>query len=120
MNFLHAQAAFEQGRTVLRGTGFDITLPPERSKDTITGPVQIGVRPEDLDACEEEYNTLQLRISVKEHLGHTVLVYGYVDEVQVVASLDPHCQVELESEIHLAVNTDTLHVFGLETGQTLL
>ncbi|MFC2082820.1 ABC transporter ATP-binding protein [Candidatus Bipolaricaulota bacterium] len=120
MNFLQAHATFEQGRTVLKGTGFDITLPAERSKDTVSGDVQIGVRPEDLDACEDAHNSVQLRVSVKEHLGHTVLVYGYVDEIQVVASLDPHCQVELESDIRLAVNTDTLHVFAPETGEMLL
>ena len=118
MNFLAAQATFENGRTVLRGTGFEITLPAERSQESVIGNVQIGLRPEDLDMCEDATtNTVSLRVSVKEHLGHTVLVYGYVDDVQIVASLDPHCQVELDSEISLAVNVDTLHAFDPETGE---
>lgn len=117
MNFLNAQATFEHEQTVLRGTGFDIALPAERSNDRVNGEVQIGVRPEDLDACEDTHNTLRIRVSVKEHLGHTVLVYGYVDETQVVASLDPHCQIELDSQIYLAVNVNALHVFDPATGE---
>jgi len=121
MNFLTALATFEDGCTVLRGTGFDIVLPAERSLETVSGNVQIGLRPEDLDSCgEDEGNALSLRVAVKEHLGHTLLVYGYVDEVQMVASLDPHCEMELDSQIHLAVNTSTLRVFDPETGEMLL
>jgi len=118
MNFLSAQASFENGQTILRGTGFEIALPPERSQSTVVGSVRIGLRPEDLDVSEESKNTIELRVAVKEHLGHTVLVYGYVDEMQVVASLDPHCQIELDAVIRLAVNVDTLHAFDPESGET--
>jgi multiple sugar transport system ATP-binding protein len=120
MNFLPAKATFENGRTVLRGTGFEIALPAERSQKSVAGDVQIGLRPEDLDMSEDPSNTVSIRVSVKEHLGHTVLVYGYVDDVQVVASLDPHCQVELDSQIKLAVNVETLHAFDPETGEILI
>lgn len=120
MNFLAAQATFENSRTVLRGTGFEIALPAERSQESVAGDVHIGLRPEDLDLCEDSANTVSLSVSVKEHLGHTVLVYGYVDDVQVVASLDPHCQVELDSQIKLAVNVETLHAFDPESGEILI
>ena len=84
MNFLQAQASFEGGRTILKGTGFQIALPAERSIESVVGAVEIGVRPEDLQACEDTHNVLEVRVTVKEHLGHTVLAYGYVDEVQLV------------------------------------
>jgi multiple sugar transport system ATP-binding protein len=120
MNFLQAQATFEQGRTILKGTDFNITLPAERSKSSVTGEVEIGIRPEDLNACEDTQNSMQMAVSVKEHLGHTVLAYGYVDGVQLVASLDPHCQIELGAQLRLAVNANTLHVFDLATAETLI
>jgi len=121
MNFLSAHATFQGGRTILKGTGFEISLPTERSAATVTGDVLIGVRPEDLEACgEDTTNALRVRVAVKEHLGHTLLVYGYIDEVQMVASLDPHCEMELDSQIHLAVNTTTLHIFDPETGEMYL
>jgi len=56
-----------------------------------------------------------LKVAVKEHLGHTMLVYGYIDDAQIVASLDPHSQVEVHSDIFLSVNTEALHIFDPET-----
>jgi hypothetical protein len=47
-------------------------------------------------------------------------VYGYLDETQVVASLDPHRRVEIDSTIHLTLNLNTLHVFDPGTQDTLL
>ena len=112
MNFVEATASFESGKTILAGSSFRIGLPAGRSSDRIVGNVRIGVRPEDLDGpCPSADNAFLLKVSVKEHLGHTLLVYGYIDDVQIVASLDPHTQVEVGAEIYLAPNTETLHVF---------
>ena len=61
-----------------------------------------------------------MTVSVTEQLGHSLLVYGNVDEAQIVASLDPHRKVEIDSTIHLKVNLDTLHVFHPETMETLV
>jgi len=121
MNFVPATASSENGRTILTGSCFRIVLPAERSVENINGDVQIGVRPEELDGpCQSTDNALPLRVAVKEHLGHTLLVYGYIDDVQIVASLDPHSQVEVDSQIYLSVNVDTLHVFDPETEATLI
>jgi len=121
MNFLHAVASHEDNRTVLGGTGFRIVLPAARSDERIQGNVVLGVRPEDLDGpASDSENALRMKVSVKEHLGHTLLVYGYVDDVQVVASLDPHRQVDVDMEASFSVNLDTLHVFDAETETTLV
>jgi len=120
MNFVQATASFESGQTILSGSGFRLALPATRSDSAISGEVQLGVRPEELDGpCASAENALSLKISVKEHLGHTMLVYGYIDDVQIVASLDPHSQVEVGQEIYLGVNTATLHVFDPVT-ETML
>ena len=57
---------------------------------------------------------------MKEQLGHSLLVYGYVDESQIVASLDPHSTVEVDQPIHLKVNLKTLHVFDPHSKSTVL
>jgi len=112
MNFINATASFEKGQTVLTGSQFRIVLPAGRSSDTIDGDVQIGVRPEELTGpCQSSDNALSIEVAVKEHLGHMLLVYGYVDDMQIVASLDPHTQVEVGSQIYLGVNAERLHVF---------
>ena len=121
MNFIRATATQENGCTVLTGSGFRVTLPPERSSERAQGAVQLGVRPEELSGpCPSADNALTITVSVREHLGHTLLVYGYIDDVQIVASLEPHSRVEVDSEIHLRVNTDTVHVFDPETEATLI
>jgi len=56
-----------------------------------------------------------MMVSVKELFGHSLLMHGNVGETQVVASLDPHLQVEPDVRIHLTVNLDTLHVFDPDT-----
>jgi len=121
MNFLPATASYVAGQTVLEGTGFRFTLPAERSREDATGEVLLGVRPEDLDGpSSQQANTLQMVVSVKEHLGHTLLVYGYVEDTQVVASLDPHRSVELDAAAAFELNLDALHVFDPETENTLI
>jgi len=121
MNFLPARAASENGRTILSGSAYRIALPEGRSQQTLPENVVLGVRPEDLDGpCPDTENTITLNVSVTEQLGHSLLVYGNVDEAQVVASLDPHRRVDVDSTIRLQVNLDTLHVFDPESQETLL
>ena len=121
MNFLPAQVAGENGRTVLSGAGYRIVLPEERSRQTLPPKVIVGVRPEDLDGpAPDAENAITLTVAVTEQLGHSLLVYGYLDETQIVASLDPHRRVDVDSTIHLKLNLATLHVFDPETQETLL
>jgi len=121
MNFLAARASTSDGRTVLEGEGFRITLPPERAVEGLPDEVIIGIRPEDLDGpAPDAENALTLTVSVKEQLGNTLLIYGYIGDVQIVASLDPHRQVEVDSTIHLKVDLASVHVFDPETEETLL
>jgi len=120
MNFLPASVSRESGRVVLTGEGFRIGLPAS-APENLPERVVMGVRPEDLDGpASDAADAITLRVSVTEQLGNALLVYGYVDEAQVVASLDPHRRVEVDSSVHLKVNLDTLHVFDPETMGTLV
>ena len=119
MNFIRATATYEGGQTILTGSGFRLALPAARSSEAISGAVQIGIRPEELDGpCAAGENTIPLKVSVREHLGHTLLAYGYIDDVQIVASLDPHSQLDVDSEINLLPNLHTLHVFDPTSEET--
>jgi multiple sugar transport system ATP-binding protein len=121
MNFLPATASHEDGRTILSGDGFRIELPAERSVADLPSRVVMGVRPEDLEGpVEDPTNAVSFTVTVKEQLGHSLLVYGYIEQSQIVASLDPHSAVDVDSSIHLKVNLDTLHVFDPETGKTMV
>jgi len=121
MNLFPASAAYEDNRTILSGEGFRIALPAERSVDSLPSRVIMGVRPEDLEGpASDTTDVVTFKVIVKEQLGHSLLVYGHIEEKKIVASLDPHSAIEIDSTIHLKVNLQTLHVFDPETGRTLL
>jgi multiple sugar transport system ATP-binding protein len=118
MNFVPASVTREADRTVLAGPGFRMILPQERSLPGLPDRVLMGVRPEDLEGpTSPGDDTITFTVTVKEQLGHSLLVYGYIGETQVVASLDPHASVDIDSSIHLKANPKTLHIFDLETGR---
>ena len=121
MNFLLAQAVGEDGNVILQGESFRLVLPKERARDDLPENLILGVRPEDLDGpAPDNENAITLTVAVTEQLGYALLVYGYLGETQIVASLDPHRRVETDSTIHLKVNLDTFHVFDPESQATLI
>ena len=121
MNFLAATATKDHGSVILSGGGFRLTLPASRSSADVPERVVMGIRPEDLDGpSQETANVLEMTVSVKEQLGHSLLVYGDIDGSQVVASLDPHRQIDLDSQIRLTVNVDTVHVFDPDSLATVV
>jgi len=121
MNFLAATATRQGSTVALTGKGFRIDL-PVAADVTLPEHVVMGVRPEDLDGPDESsQNAIAVRVTVKEQLGHSLLVYGDVGDSQpIVASLDPHRQVELDQEIYLRANLKSIHVFDSETQVTLV
>jgi multiple sugar transport system ATP-binding protein len=121
MNFLPATAARDDGHMILTGKGFRIDLPVS-PRANVPQHVIMGVRPEDLDGpVPAGDNAIAVRVTVKEQLGHSLLVYGDAgDAQQVVASLDPHRHVEIDQDIYLRANLKALHVFDSETQETLV
>jgi len=121
MNLFPAAAEYKDGRTILSGDGFRIALPTERSADNLPARVIMGVRPEDLEGpVSDTADAMTFKVTVKEQLGHSLLVYGRIGESQIVASLDPHSRIDVDSPINLKVNLQTLHIFDPETGGTLV
>ena len=121
MNFLPATAARQDGAMTVTGVGFKMTLPVD-SRLALPAHVIIGVRPEDLDGPETSAeNAISVRVTVKEQLGHSLLVYGDAgDSQQIVASLDPHRHVEIDQQIYLKANLKAVHIFDAETQATLV
>ena len=121
MNFLQATARNEAGQTLLSGAGFEFRLPPERSCADLPANVIIGIRPEDLcGPVQEKTDTLSFVVSVTEQLGHSLLVYGYIGDAKLVASLDPHADVAEDESIRLQANLNTLHVFDPQAEALLI
>lgn len=120
MNFLAAKVESKGGMIVLIGTGFQLTLPKERV-DTLPSDVFVGIRPEDLSGpVTDGESIIEVKVLVTEPLGNELLVYADCGEDRVVANLDPHQHVEIDSTIKLAVDMNGLHLFDRENEKTIL
>ncbi len=121
MNFLGAHASSEDGKIALVGKGFRLVLPKEKVGE-LPSEVTVGIRPEDLDGpvSDSGENTMTMRVEVTEPLGNELLVYADCGGERVVANLDPHREVVVDSTITVKVNMETLHLFDQESEQTLL
>jgi len=121
MNFLSAQATQSGGVIALTGNGFTINLPTDGRIDSVPERVVVGIRPEDLTGpLTEGENLIEMTVKVTEPLGNELLVYADCGGEQIVANLDPHQHIEIDSTIKLAPNLNTLHLFDQETEKTLL
>ena len=120
MNFLAAKVESKGETIILVGTGFQLTLPKERV-NTLPSEVFVGIRPEDLSGpVTDGESIIEVKVLVTEPLGNELLVYADCGEDRVVANLDPHQRVEIDSTIKLAVDMNGLHLFDRESEQTIL
>ncbi|MCK4246772.1 sn-glycerol-3-phosphate ABC transporter ATP-binding protein UgpC [Candidatus Bipolaricaulota bacterium] len=121
MNLLPARATMNDGTISLTGAGFVINLSADGRIDAVPEQVIVGIRPEDLAGpLTEGENLLEMRVKVTEPLGNELLVYADCGGEQVVANLDPHQHIEIDSTIKLSPNLETLHLFDSETEKTIL
>ncbi len=120
MNFLNARVESKGETIVLAGTGFQLVIPKGRV-DTLPSEVLVGIRPEDLSGpVTDGESIIEVKVLVTEPLGNELLVYANCGEDRVVANLDPHQHVEIDSTIKLAVDMNGLHLFDRESEKTIL
>ncbi len=117
MNFLDAQATSENGSTLLTGDGFKLVIPEDKD---LPQYLLLGIRPEDMDGpTDDTDNVLNAHVTVTEPLGNELLAYVNCGDQQVVANLDPHRKVNVDTDIKLKVDVPAIRLFDKETGDAL-
>lgn len=120
MNFLQARANSENGRINLVGKEFRLDIPNPQEMD-IQGEVVLGIRPENFSGpVSDGENLVEAKVLVTEPLGNALLVYADCGGEQIVANLDPHQTVEIDSTIKLVVDINTVHLFDRGSENTIL
>ncbi len=120
MNFLPAKVEKQDGTLTLIGKGFRFSVPAQRVQE-LPNEVIVGIRPEDLSGpVDGGDNTLAMTVQVTEPLGNELLVYADCAGDHVVANLDPHQTIDIDSTIRLSVDLSVLHLFDPQTEKTLL
>jgi multiple sugar transport system ATP-binding protein len=136
MNFIRSRLA--DGKLELGD--HTVALPDElrRGLRQETGDVLVGLRPEEFEDArlhgDGRRTTVLAEIEVTEQLGPETLAYFRVEGLDVVeigdrtvelagalsARLDPRTSASPGEQISLAINPDGLHLFEIESGDSLI
>ena len=143
MNLLEAAVSTNGGGTTLKFGSSTLTVPASvlAKCPSLAGydgrRVAIGIRPENLSiGTDGAPDTISGTVDVREGLGSEVILHVTTDAVGVdtsaaentaatsdrvvVARVEPHATAQPGDRASLAVDTNGIHVFDLETGLALV
>ena len=118
MNFARGAVA-DDGATVRIAGGNDVR-PAGGSLTAYAGrPISVGIRPEHLEIAGGDTPMLEVEIELIESLGADSLVYGTVDDHQIICRLPHNVKVKIGEVLPLTIATENLHLFDQDTGARL-
>ncbi len=120
MNLLSARLDPKNEKAKLSDT---VSLPLTHTELPENGnsPVTLGVRPEHLEACEEEQSMFRLQVDILEKLGADTIVYGKIVDVELplTVRLPGIHTVASGDTLPMRVTPEHLHIFDSKTGKRL-
>lgn len=117
MNFLKGHIANGQ----LQFANTTIKLDPDfihMAKNNVD--VNVGIRPHDLQFGKTGEVRLQGSVSLIEPIGHSQMVSVNIGGHYVRAFADPNLDIKNQSVVELSTTIDSLHLFDLHTGKSLM
>jgi multiple sugar transport system ATP-binding protein len=127
MNMLPCRITETDGRLMVGGKSFQLTVPVDKSQ-----PLQqyqnrdlvLGIRPEgfyhpETETAHNEQATLVSTVGLVEPLGSEQLVHFTIAGDPAVARLNPRLQFKYGDRLSLSVQMDSVHFFDAETGISL-
>jgi multiple sugar transport system ATP-binding protein len=130
MNFIHSKIEKEGSKLYFSFKDDKITISPEKSKiledkGYVGKEIIVGVRPEDLDYDEEFIAThkdsvFSCTLEVKELMGAESYLYIDKEGKSLVVRVNGSSQLELGSTIKIAMHSQKMHFFDIETELTIV
>ncbi len=118
MNFWTAEVIARNGGYYAVQTGLEVRVPPDRgAKVAGRGEVIVGIRPEDVEICDEG---IPAEVDVVEPLGRDDLLEVHIGEATMRVLADPELKVKMGDKIQLSFNANKLQFFDPETEESLL
>jgi multiple sugar transport system ATP-binding protein len=112
MNFL-AGTAGEKSVQVGKAASFDMQA-------SASGPVTVGIRPEDLLPNGDAAGTIGARVTLVEPMGADTLVFCVTEEErEITVRLPRHEPVHVDEILALKPRDGSVHLFDAETGRRL-
>lgn len=81
--------------------------------------VSVGVRPENINQCDEATSDFTVEVSNVEQLGDETLVYFYIDNNLWTAQLSGQRDINIGEKIALVIDKSKMKFFNAETGQSI-
>ena len=106
-----------------------ITLAKDKSKALIQGDyvekkIVLGIRPEDFKVLEKDddatQNIVNVKVSVYENMGSEGYLYFELEKQNLVAKLAKNNQYEIGEQLKLKVNAHNVHLFDIDTKQSIM
>jgi ABC-type sugar transport system ATPase subunit len=125
INLFSAELSSFEGRPTLRfGDGQRLTLPDDVARRLPSGPVVVGLRPEDLTdegrlAGHSSPQPLVLETILGETLGSDLILIGRLGGVQATARCSPGLRAQPGERLRLHADVARLHFFSPESKQRL-
>lgn len=126
MNFLDVVLDYAEGRYIIKGNGFTLSIPSDLAKavaDRVSVPVELvlGIRPEHITiAREAEAETIPGKIYVCEPLGSETIVNVKVGDSLVKIRYPGVVNFSLDEEVRLKVDISKIHLFDKKSGIAII
>ena len=87
-------------------------------------PIVFGARPEDVGSAQAERAEgaprIRARVDVVEPMGNEIFLYFELGGKDLVARIDVRTPPAVSTDVDLVLDTESLHFFDKETGESLL
>ena len=123
MNFFPGTLRRDDGKVVVEGGSFILTIPDERIEtyaEHIDKEVIFGIRPEDIHNPDFAppgiiAQPVESTVDVTELMGNEIFVYLKTGENVFVARVDPRSRYHVNDNVQLVFNMENMHIFDKET-----
>lgn len=130
MNFIPgAQIVVEGNSTFIALKGIGRVVVPshyaERARASVGRKLTFGIRPahlEDAELAGSERNLESIidgAVDVVENLGNELQVYLTSGDKNLTATLNPRSRLSVGNKVRLSVDSNQIHLFDSDTGQTI-
>ena len=85
----------------------------------------MGIRPENLRIANDlskisEGTVIQVKVSIAEMMGAEIYLYGTCAENELIARIPASAKIQADDKVNLVIDTDCVHLFDLETEQSIM
>ena len=129
MNFIDAIPEKKGNDVWLNFHGQGVKLPAEKAQKLVDAgaigkEVVLGIRPEDIHETEEALtkfpdDVITADVHVTELLGAEMHLYLSIEDVDLIATVNPRIKVKSGDRLKLAFDPSRIHVFDKETEQVI-